>query len=720
MKIKKVIPILAMLLIGLMSSCDSEMDSIELENTNSIDGTIINTQTRYPSPAIVNLGTAKDFAILSKSGITNVPPSSIIGNVGTSPITGAALLLKCDEVTGNIYTVAAAGPLPCRMPDAPRLTTAVLDMQAAYTDAAGRSSDDVNLGGGVIGGNTLAPGVYTWTGTLVIASDITLIGNATDVWIFQVAGTFNMSSAAKINLSGSALPENIFWQVGGAVTLGTTSHLEGTLLGQTSIAVQTGAIVNGRLLAQTAVTLQMNTVTDPTATPPPPPPAPAVMAPVELGLAGDFAILSKSGITNVPPSSIIGNVGTSPITGAALLLTCAQVAGNIYTVAAAGPLPCNIPNAPLLTTAVLNMQAAYTDAAGRSNPKELNLGGAVIGGNLLTPGLYKWTGTLVIASDITLIGNATDVWIFQVAGTFNMSSAAKITLAGGAKAENIFWQVGGAVTLGTTSHLQGTLLGQTSIAVQTGATIMGRLLAQTAVTLQMNTIINPTATPPPPPPPPAVMAPVELGLAGDFAILSKSGITNVPPSNIIGNVGTSPITGAALLLTCNEVTGDIYTVAAAGPLPCNIPNAPLLTTAVLNMQAAYTDAAGRSNPKELNLGAGVIGGNLLTPGLYKWTSTLVIASDITLIGNAADVWIFQVAGTFNMSSAAKINLAGGAKAENIFWQVSGAVTLGTTSHLEGTLLGATSIAVQTGATVDGRLLAQTAVTLQMNTVRRPN
>ncbi|MFT6126808.1 MAG: hypothetical protein ACJAVA_001288, partial [Flavobacteriaceae bacterium] len=129
--------------------------------------------------------------------------------------------------------------------------------------------------------------------------------------------------------------------------------------------------------------------------------------------------------------------------------------------------------------------------AGRANPDVLNLGGGVIGGNLLTPGLYKWTGTLAVASDITLVGNATDVWIFQVAGTFNMSSAAKINLSGGAQAENIFWQVGGAVTLGTTSHLQGTLLAQTSIAVQTGATIMGRLLAQTAVTLQMNTIIKP-------------------------------------------------------------------------------------------------------------------------------------------------------------------------------------------------------------------------------------
>ncbi len=225
-KIIKKTPILAMLLIGLMWSCDPEIDSIELENTNSIDLTIIDAQTRYPSPATVALGQAGNFAILSKSGITNVPPSSIIGNVGTSPITGAALLLTCPEVTGNIYTVAAAGPRPCRITNAPRLRTAVMGMQAAYTAAAARTPDLIGLGAGVIGGNILSPGVYKWASTLVINSDIELNGGPNDVWIFQVAGTFNMSSAARINLMGGAKAENIFWQVGGAVTLGTTSHLE--------------------------------------------------------------------------------------------------------------------------------------------------------------------------------------------------------------------------------------------------------------------------------------------------------------------------------------------------------------------------------------------------------------------------------------------------------------------------------------------------------------
>jgi hypothetical protein len=212
---------------------------------------------------------------------------------------------------------------------------------------------------------------------------------------------------------------------------------------------------------------------------------------------------------------------------------------------------------------------------------------------------------------------------------------------------------------------------------------------------------------------------VKLGVAGNFVILSKTGITDVYKSTITGDIGTSPITGAALLVSCTEVSGSIYTVDAAGPLPCRITSASMLTTAISNMQTAYTDAAGRSNPNFLNLGAGNIGGKTLTPGLYKFTSSVVIPTDVTISGSSNDVWIFQVAGTLKMSSAVNITLTGGAQANNIFWQVSGAVTLGTTSHFEGNILGQTGINLQTGASINGRMLAQTAVTLQKNTVVKP-
>ena len=213
--------------------------------------------------------------------------------------------------------------------------------------------------------------------------------------------------------------------------------------------------------------------------------------------------------------------------------------------------------------------------------------------------------------------------------------------------------------------------------------------------------------------------PVSLHKAGTFAILTKTGITDVYASAVNGDIGSSPITGAAVLLTCGEVSGKLYTVDAAGPLPCAVTDPTLLTLAVGDMEFAYNDAAGRVSPDFIELGAGEIGGLTLAPGLYKWGTDVSITNDVTLSGGPTAVWIFQIAGTLKEANAARVTLVGGALAKNIFWQVAGAVTVGTTAHFEGVVLAKTMIAVNTGASVNGRLLAQTAVTLQMNTVTQP-
>jgi ice-binding like protein/Big-like domain-containing protein len=213
---------------------------------------------------------------------------------------------------------------------------------------------------------------------------------------------------------------------------------------------------------------------------------------------------------------------------------------------------------------------------------------------------------------------------------------------------------------------------------------------------------------------------VSLGSAGTFAILTKSGITDVFPSAINGDVGASPITGAAIHLTCAEVmTGKVYSVNAAGPLPCRVTAPTLLTKAVGDMQTAYTDAAGRVLPDFVDLGAGQIGGLTLVPGLYKWNTKVLISTDVTISGGKNDVWIFQIAGTLTQASATKMILKGGARSKNIFWQASGAVAIGTTAHSEGVILAKTKIAMKTGASANSRLLAQTAVTLQKNAVTQP-
>lgn len=214
-------------------------------------------------------------------------------------------------------------------------------------------------------------------------------------------------------------------------------------------------------------------------------------------------------------------------------------------------------------------------------------------------------------------------------------------------------------------------------------------------------------------------APLILGTAGNFVILSKAGITNVATSVITGDLGTSPITGASIVgLDCVQVVGKIYQVDPTGPA-CAQTDSVYLTTAIGDMEIAYADAAGRTSPDGTELGAGEIGGLTIAPGLYKWGTDVLISNDVKISGGASDVWIFQIARDLKQASGMRMILEGGAQAKNIFWQVAGEVSLGTTAHAEGTILSGTLIALKTGAVMNGRALAQTAVTLESNTVHIP-
>jgi hypothetical protein len=220
-------------------------------------------------PAPVNLGGAGEFVILAKTGISTVPQSAITGNIGVSPIArggltgfsetmdGTNTFAQSTQVVGEMFAADYSSPTPSK------LGLAVLDMQAAYTDAAGRAPDFTELGSGNISGMTLQPGTYKWGTGVSILSDVTLNGGPNDVFIFQVAGGITQANGTRVTLTGGARAQNIFWQAADVVAIGTTAHMEGIILAQTAITVATGASVNGRLLAQTAVTLQMNAITQP-------------------------------------------------------------------------------------------------------------------------------------------------------------------------------------------------------------------------------------------------------------------------------------------------------------------------------------------------------------------------------------------------------------------------------------------------------------------------
>jgi hypothetical protein len=187
--------------------------------------------------------------------VSSVTPARASGRVIFSLLT---VFSRSTQVTGGVYAANYHEPTPSD------LTTTVGDMEIAYTDAAGRTTpDELNLGGGHLGGMTLEPGLYTFTTPVDILTDIIINGSSTDTWIFQTTGNLLLAANKRVTLDGGALASNIVWQVAGHVEVGVGAHMEGILLVKKHAEFLTGSSLTGRILAQTAVTLQSSTVTEP-------------------------------------------------------------------------------------------------------------------------------------------------------------------------------------------------------------------------------------------------------------------------------------------------------------------------------------------------------------------------------------------------------------------------------------------------------------------------
>ena len=218
--------------------------------------------------APVNLRTAGNYTVLAAASISGTG-ATVAGNLGISPaaasyITGFSLIADTStqfstsaQVTGRVYAADYGVPTP------EILGVAINDLMLAQVDAAGRTPGVTGLGIGNIGGMTLAPGVYRWTTGVTIPMDVTLTGNATDVWIFQIAGTLDLTASRSIALTGGALAKNVFWQVSGAVTLGAMARLQGVVLATTAVTSGAGTQVVGRVLSQTDVTITGSTIVQP-------------------------------------------------------------------------------------------------------------------------------------------------------------------------------------------------------------------------------------------------------------------------------------------------------------------------------------------------------------------------------------------------------------------------------------------------------------------------
>ena len=231
----------------------------------------------------VNLGTAGNYVILAQTGVSTIPNSVVTGNIGLSPkarigLTGWSLIAEptdtaytSAQVSGRLYAADMVGGTTSS-----DLTTAVGDMQTAYTAANGLApagGGDPAAGGvacpgtGALGGQTLTPGVYTCTTAISIAAGTNVTLNGAGVYVIRTTQGITQATSTQVILTGGALAKNVFWvpalTVGIGGTAGATTIMQGVILAKTNITIGTNATVNGRLLAQTAVTLDQSTVTTP-------------------------------------------------------------------------------------------------------------------------------------------------------------------------------------------------------------------------------------------------------------------------------------------------------------------------------------------------------------------------------------------------------------------------------------------------------------------------
>lgn len=223
-------------------------------------------------PAPVALGNAGAFVLFAGTGMSSSPASVITGNVGVGPgvtstaiTTGFTLTLPpggaystAPQVTGNVYAYDYASPTP------DYIASTSNDMLAAYSDAAGRPNPII-FASSNLDGLTLAPGLYSSLVDLNLSanSTLTLNGGANDVWIIQVAGGLTTGATSNISLTGGALPQNIFWQIKTALTVGATSTFNGVVLTGTAVTIGVSSIIHGRLLAQSVITMHSNAIIKP-------------------------------------------------------------------------------------------------------------------------------------------------------------------------------------------------------------------------------------------------------------------------------------------------------------------------------------------------------------------------------------------------------------------------------------------------------------------------
>ena len=675
MKLRNVIPIMAMLLAALMGGCKKDIVTGVLPTVNST-----NPISNAVNVAVNSKISATFSVAMDPSTIT---ASNFIIKQGTGSVSGAV------TYTGTTATFTPAANL------APNtLSTATITTGAKNPSGKSMTKD------------------YVWSFTTGATADITLptvtltdpANSATGVAFTKlIVITFSepmdpltITSLTFILKQGSTSVSGAVTYTGTKATFTPTSNLAPNKI-YTGTITTAAKNVAGKALASN-YTFSFTTATDTT--------LPLVTSTDPLNNATGVAYNKVVALTfsevmdplTIKTSTFMLKQGTTAVSG---------------TVA----YPATGTTATFTPTNLLEAGLTYTAT--------ITTGAKDLAGNALAANTV-WSFTTIVAPDIILprvnstdpLNNASGIAVNKVVAlTFSEAMApltintSTFTLTQGATPVSGTVAYSGTTATFTPSNLLVVSTTYTATITTGAKDLAGNALAANTV-WSFTTGGNPST-----------LAAVNLGSAINYVILAKTAISNVPTSAITGDLGLSPaatsfITGFSLTnatgyATASQVTGKLYAADMAPPTNTN------LTTAVNDMMTAYTDAAGRPTPDFLELATGNIGGRTLTPGLYKWTTTVTLPSSAVISGGPNDVWIFQIAGDLTMSNAVNVTLSGGAQAKNIFWQVAGTVTFGTNSHFEGVILSQTGITLQTGASMKGRALAQTAVALDGNAVTQP-
>jgi len=709
----------------------------------TIDGCTIYTPQGCGSPVLTgpifpNLGSIVCYSIYSSNGaLTNtIGTTTAIGDVGNNGI-GAITGWDPAAVTGTLHLIQD-----------PSTIQAAIDLSKLYDTLNAMIPDIELLYPAQFGNNlVLTPHVYIMNSAATFTDSLTLDaqGNADGVFVIKITGgspALTTSTYSKVKLINGAQAKNVFWLINGAVNINNYSEFKGNIVvpnGAINL-VNTGLVVDGRALTMVgAITTAGLEITMPPGCTPPNPPIITVEPANQTACVGESVSFNVTatgdGLTyqwRKGNTDLINGLTISGATTATLTIDPVSITDDAlnYNVIVSGTFPPNdtsinvsltVSEAPVITTEPMNQTVCAGSPATFS----------VLATDALT---YQWRkGNTNLINGLTISGATTATLTIDPVSSTDAALNYNVIVSGACTPNDTSINVSLSVDEAPeviTQPINQTICEGDSVSftvVATGANLIyqwrkgliplingGNISGVNTPTLTIN---------------PATISDIatnynvlitggcvstdtsSVGLitSGEFGILAGTDITSTGFSEIHDmDVGLSPgvrsqITGFPPAIVVN---GAIY--ASDDIAPPGV--AAMLIQAKQDLTDAYLYAEGATAPAPVTV-AGDQGGKTLTPGIYKSTSTLLIQSgDLTLDaqGNVNAKWIFQIASDFTTIGGAGGNviLTGGAQADNITWQVGSSATIGNYTSFAGNILALTSITMNTGSSIDGRLLAR--------------